>query len=150
MSNVDFDFTKLPIGTKVFDFVFGWCEITKISATTVTYPVHVAFADHEATYTHNGCLHIGEMQRLFLREVKFEVPEDAYTPPLPDLKKDTPVLVRNLEVELWCKRHFSHFARGNMFVFSEGRTSWTANQDTDGWDFWKLPEETDETYRDTD
>ena len=60
--------------------------------------------------------------------------------PLPKLPIDHPVFVRSKGGTTWDHYHFSHFRKGIMFCFVNGKTSWSTEQTT-SWDEWKLPKE---------
>lgn len=56
---------------------------------------------------------------------------------------DTPILVKRFEHNDWSRRYFSHYENENGFVcaFSDGKTSWTAdNDDWKDWNYAKLAE----------
>ena len=44
------------------------------------------------------------------------------------LERDTPILVSR-DKEKWEYAHFSHYDSGKVFVFPNGRTSWTRGED---------------------
>ena len=54
---------------------------------------------------------------------------------------DTPILVRTVEGAEWFKRHFAKYEGGRVFVWNNGKTSWTAHDElmTD-WNYAKLAE----------
>ena len=55
---------------------------------------------------------------------------------------DTPILVRTVEGAEWFKRHFAKYEDGRVFVWNNGKTSWTAPDDelmTD-WNYANLAE----------
>ena len=54
---------------------------------------------------------------------------------------DTPILVRTVEGAEWFKRHFAKYEDGRVFVWNNGKTSWTAHDElmTD-WNYAKLAE----------
>ena len=54
---------------------------------------------------------------------------------------DTPILVRTVEGAEWFKRHFAKYEDGRVFVWNNGKTSWTAHDKlmTD-WNYAKLAE----------
>lgn len=63
----------------------------------------------------------------------------------PDFITDDRVLVRN-EMGCWFERHFAGWNDDGMIrCWTDGRTSWTAFEDSDLrisiWPYWKLPEE---------
>ena len=54
---------------------------------------------------------------------------------------DTPILVRTVEGAEWFKRHFAKYEGSRVFVWNNGKTSWTAHDElmTD-WNYAKLAE----------
>lgn len=58
---------------------------------------------------------------------------------------DTPILVRTVEGTEWFKRHFAKYEDGRVFVWNNGKTSWTAHDElmTD-WNYAKLAESEEE------
>jgi hypothetical protein len=78
---------------------------------------------------------------------KFEVPEEAFTTPLPDLPVDTPVWVN--EGGEWLKRHFAEWddEERDMLVWGGGKTSHTntSNYAKEAWSIWSLTEPKEET-----
>lgn len=73
--------------------------------------------------------------------------DSEYIEPQVDWSKvavDTPILVKRFEHNDWSRRYFSHYENENGFVcaFSDGKTSWTAdNDDWKDWNYAKLAEE---------
>ena len=53
---------------------------------------------------------------------------------------DTPVLVRNVDGANWRKRHFAKYQNSQIFTYTEGKTSWSA-QNTVSWKQGKLANE---------
>ena len=43
---------------------------------------------------------------------------------------DTPIIVRYEGIQKPLKRHFSRFSNGNVYYFSDGKTSWTSLDET--------------------
>lgn len=71
--------------------------------------------------------------------------ESEYVEPPVDWSKvpvDTPILVRDHENEEWRNRYFAKYKDGRVFSFSNGATSWSAenNEDCVWWDHAKLAE----------
>lgn len=61
------------------------------------------------------------------------------------VKVDTPILVRDSEKHDWLRRYFSHTFDGEVYVFTNGQTSWTTEYgDTVKYIYAKLAEENDE------
>lgn len=59
---------------------------------------------------------------------------------------DTKILVKSLENDDWCKRHFAKFENGMVYAWTCGLTSYTAirSDDVTEWSFAKLAEEDEE------
>lgn len=77
------------------------------------------------------------LQILWLIE-DYEEPETDWS----KVEVDTPILVRAAEGAEWYKRHFAKYEGGRVFVWDNGKTSWTALNDewmTD-WNCAKLAE----------
>ena len=71
--------------------------------------------------------------------------ESEYVEPPVDWSKvsvDTPILVRDHENEEWRNRYFAKYRDGRVFSFSNGATSWSAenNEDCAWWEYAKLAE----------
>ena len=85
------------------------------------------------------------MQQMIWLLEEYEEPEE----PKVDwnkVKVDTPILVRTVEGTEWFKRHFAKYEGGRVFVWNNGKTSWTAPDDelmTD-WNYAKLAESEEE------
>lgn len=130
--------TQFKLGDKVWSFVYGWGEVSKI--TNDRYPIYVNFkskidnGNFIINYTNNGEESPDVNQSLFFDEIKFKVPKR----PLPQLEVDTKVLVRNSTSDRWEKKYFSNFDEdGNMCCFYDGSTSWSG-KGTSNWKYWKL------------
>lgn len=70
--------------------------------------------------------------------------EQEYVEPTVDWSKvpvDTKILVRNSKNESWVKRHFAKFENGKIYVWSSGKTSFTASRSASWWNQGKLAEE---------
>ena len=86
------------------------------------------------------------LQTIWLLE---DYEEEDYEEPEVDWSKvevDTPILVRTVEGTEWFKRHFAKYEDGRVFVWNNGKTSWTAPDDelmTD-WNYAKLAESEEE------
>lgn len=91
------DFTKFPIGTKVWDMKHGWGKIIKNDIVSA-YTVRVEFDnEYETFYTSQGKEHIDDvMPTLFLHS--FEIPECAYKCP-PIINLEIPLLSRIILME---------------------------------------------------
>ena len=81
------------------------------------------------------------LQTIWLLE-EYEEPEE----PEVDWSKvevDTPILVKYSEKEEWTIRHFARFEDGIVYVWNDGRTSWTTDCMT-MWKYAKLAESEEE------
>ena len=84
-----------------------------------------------------NCEHCHMLQMIWLLE-EYEEPETDWS----KVEVDTPILVRTVEGAEWFKRHFAKYEDGRVFVWNNGKTSWTAPDDelmTD-WNYAKLAE----------
>lgn len=91
-----------------------------------------------------GCEHCHMLQLLWLME-EYEEPEE----PKIDWSKvevDTPILVRTVEGADWVKRSFAKYEGGMVYVWNNGKTSWTAldNECVTPWEYAKLAESEEE------
>ncbi len=141
------DFTKLPIGTRVFCTAFGWGNIDSIVGDKIgkdaNYPVGVRFRQIAPIqrFTPNGQAILNGPVCLALRE--YSVPDECFETPLPDLPVDTPILVRLKFETKWKKRHFKEWYNGRPVVFCKGKTSWSSEDNSNGCvicEEWLLPE----------
>lgn len=60
---------------------------------------------------------------------------------------DTPILVRTVEGAEWTKRHFAKYEDGMVYVWTNGKTSWTLSNTTccmTPWNYAKLAESEEE------
>ena len=67
---------------------------------------------------------------------------EEYKEPETDWSKveaDTPILVREYEHENWVRRYFAKYEGGKVYVWNNGRTSWTEKFMTP-WKYAKLAE----------
>ena len=55
---------------------------------------------------------------------------------------DTPILVRDILKSEWIKRYFAKYENGRVYVWKEGKTSWSAvnELDVNSWKYAKLAE----------
>ena len=63
--------------------------------------------------------------------------DSEYVAPPVDWSKvavDTPILVRDSEIESWRKRYFSRYYNGIVYAWGGGTTSWSAERST----YWKM------------
>jgi hypothetical protein len=137
---------EFKLGDRVWDFAYGWGEVREMDGGD-GYPVHVYFTDigFSRRYTIDGKPASLYNRTLFFAEIP--VPESALKRPRPELKVDTPVLVRDGENDKWLRRYFAGWDEDGLIrVFSYGKTSWTNNDDcvVSTFNCWKLPEESDD------
>lgn len=71
--------------------------------------------------------------------------DEEYTKPEVDWSKvpvDAPILVRDFESEEWRGRYFARYENETIYVWCDGRTSWSAydNSDVTNWTYTKLAE----------
>ena len=74
---------------------------------------------------------------------------EEYEEPETDWNKvevNTPILVRDSKTGNWIKRHFAKFKDGKVHAWSLGGTSWSSDDEANGWRYAKLAkrEESDE------
>ena len=43
---------------------------------------------------------------------------------------DTPILVKDHDVDKWEKRHFAKYEHGKVYTYSWGKTSWSNEDET--------------------
>ena len=55
---------------------------------------------------------------------------------------DTPILVKDILKSEWIKRYFAKYENGRVYVWKEGKTSWSAvnELDVNSWKYAKLAE----------
>jgi hypothetical protein len=129
--------TNIKVGDKVWESYHGWSEVVELHDAAV-----YSIVTNIGSYTTDGKYSIEDkFPRLFWNE--FEIPKEAFIKPVPNLKRDTAVLVWNFHKDTKTKRYFSHFDNnGNISCFGDGATSWTAvNSATSTWRYWELYEE---------
>lgn len=58
------------------------------------------------------------------------------------VKVDTPILVSDFKNENWARRYFAKYENGRVYVWKEGKTSWSAvnEHDVNSWKYAKLAE----------
>ena len=61
------------------------------------------------------------------------------------VKVDTPILVKDILKFEWIKRYFAKYENGRVYVWKEGKTSWSAvnEHDVNSWKYAKLAESED-------
>lgn len=61
------------------------------------------------------------------------------------VKVDTPILVKDILKSEWIKRYFAKYENGRVYVWKEGKTSWSAvnELDVNSWKYAKLAESED-------
>lgn len=69
---------------------------------------------------------------------EYEEPEVDWS----KVKVDTPILVRDILKSEWIKRYFAKYENGRVYVWKEGKTSWSAvnEHDVNSWKYAKLAE----------
>ena len=91
-----------------------------------------------------GCEHCHMLQLLWLMEEyeDYEEPEVDWS----KVEVDTPILVRTVEGADWVKRSFAKYEGGMVYVWNNGKTSWTAldNECVTPWQYAKLAESEEE------
>ena len=88
-----------------------------------------------------SCEHCHMLQLLWLME-EYEEPEVDWS----NVEVDTPILVRTVEGADWVKRSFAKYEGGMVYVWNNGKTSWTAldNECVTPWQYAKLAESEEE------
>ena len=83
------------------------------------------------------------LQTIWLLE-EYEEPEEPEEPEVDwsKVEVDTPILVRTVEGADWVKRNFAKYEGGMVYVWNNGKTSWTALDMTSmtSWKYAKLAE----------
>ena len=81
------------------------------------------------------------LQTIWLLE-EYEEPEVDWS----KVEVDTPILVRTVEGADWVKRNFAKYEGGMVYVWNNGKTSWTAldNECVTPWQYAKLAESEEE------
>ena len=84
------------------------------------------------------------LQMIWLLE-EYEEPEEPKID-WSKVKVDTPILVRTVEGADWVKRNFAKYEGGMVYVWNNGKTSWTAldNECVTPWKYAKLAESEEE------
>lgn len=82
----------------------------------------------------HDCVRCLVLQMLWLME-EYEEPETDWS----KVEVDTPILVREYEHENWVRRYFAKYEGGKVYVWNNGRTSWTEKFMTP-WKYAKLAE----------
>ena len=82
-----------------------------------------------------------DMRALEWADAEYIEPEADWS----KLAVDTPILVRQFQHNDWSRRYFSHYDNKNGLVcaFSDGKTSWTGQDDWKSWNYAKLAEVND-------
>lgn len=77
------------------------------------------------------------IQAIWLME-EYEEPEVDWS----KVEVDTPILVKDFENEEWRDRYFARYENETIYVWCDGRTSWSAydNSDVTSWKYVKLAE----------
>lgn len=69
---------------------------------------------------------------------EYEEPEVDWS----KVKVDTPILVKDILKSEWIKRYFAKYENGRVYVWKEGKTSWSAvnEHNVNSWKYAKLAE----------
>ena len=88
-----------------------------------------------------GCVKCHLYRTIWLME-EYEEPEVDWS----KVEVDTPILVRTVEGADWVKRSFAKYEGGMVYVWNNGKTSWTAldNECVTPWQYAKLAESEEE------
>lgn len=88
-----------------------------------------------------SCEVCNSLTTLWLLE-NYEEPETDWS----KVEVDTPILVRTVEGAEWVKRNFAKYECGMVYVWNNGKTSWTAldNECVTPWQHAKLAESEEE------
>ena len=122
------DFSNAKVGDKVFCLLNGEGIICDIN-TTYDYPIRVMFNNIKEDYNYLGFLYETHfIPALYHNKFDIQIPEEAYSQPLPDIAVDTPMLVWKSENSKRFKRYFKEFDKdGKVRCFSYGQTSFTSD-----------------------
>lgn len=128
-------FVDVKVGDKVWDICRGWGVVTTLNVCD-TYPIEVEFEHGDGTYARDGYYNLEDVNpSLFWDEIELVAPQK----PLPLLEVDTKVVVWLPNTGMKICRHFSHFDEyGFLYVFIDGRTSFTSDGTTHRYDNWEL------------
>lgn len=88
--------------------------------------------------TNTSCDQCKMLQTIWLFE-EYKEPEIDWS----NVEVDTPILVRNDEIDNWTKRYFAKYEHSEVFVWVGGRTSWNET-DMLAWNYAKLAESEEE------
>lgn len=85
-----------------------------------------------------SCERCAMLQMLWFEE-EYEEPEVDWT----NVAVNTPILVRDIECDVWHKANFAKFEKGRVYVWLSGKTSWTAENKNKitSWRYAKLAEQ---------
>ena len=129
------------IGDRVYDGIWDkWGTVTQIIGVHV-YPVKVQFdlEDSVHGYTEFGCYSSSDKwPRLSFTEYNFINGGFSQKRPLPNIKKDTLVYVRNRETFEWQMRYFSHFDNQRIFCFDYQRKSTENFTSISSWEYYSI------------
>ena len=128
-------FADIKVGDKVWDIRQGWGAVITLMQCH-TYPIEVRFENGYDTYTRDGYCSLEDVNpSLFWDEIKLVAPQK----PVPLLEVDTKVVVWLSKNGMKIYRHFSHFDEyGFLYVFTDGRTSFTSDGNTVLYENWEL------------
>lgn len=91
-----------------------------------------------------ACVACYMLQTIWLLE-EYEEPEEPEEPEVDwsKVEVDTPILVRQGKNAEWLERHFAKYEGGYVYVWNDGKTSWTISNMT-AWKHAKLAESEEE------
>jgi hypothetical protein len=124
------------IGDRVWSVLSGWGTLVRIDEGE-DYPFVVKYSDCSCRkYDEYGKRLNNDLNpELYWSEIKFETPKKS----LPDLEKDTRVIVWNGFLNDEHNAYFSHFDEdGRIHCFAYGATSWSSTGVIADWDYWRL------------
>ena len=87
----------------------------------------------------HDCVRCLVLQTIWLLEEYYEEPETDWN----KVEVDTPIFVRDSEIEGWERRHFAKYKDGVVYAWQGRLTSWTT-EDMTAWNYAKLAESEEE------
>jgi hypothetical protein len=131
------DLSYLKVGDRVWDtYHWEWSEVTKATPFG-----HLVFGER-TKITSSVCINgrvNGSFAPVRFYPNRWNVPEEAFVRPLPELAVDTPIWVYEDGGKSWYPRHFAYWDRdGKPVVFTEGKTSHSAPGMTVRFHKWSL------------
>lgn len=122
MSERKIDFSNYKVGDKVWSMEKqGWVEIIEKGRDDEDWRFKLSDG---YWITKHGARQITGKPLYFPNE--FEIPDQAYRKPIPQIAVDTPIWVRQSDTDSWLPRHFAGWFRGQALVWIKGKTSHTA------------------------